>query len=259
MRAVYVLVRIPKTGSSSLTGVVRDSLPNARHFGMPHSPHPSDGRPWGERLRATRSRVRTLAERYRAVTFAQAWRHVEAHASDGDLISGHIRYGDPALPSFQLNYITLLRDPLGRALSNYNYCRLGYQKRNALRRGYVGGDVRAAGRYSFSGYISYLAERTRGDANVMWAFSIGDREVADPLDFLRANYFHFGVVEHFDLFAAGLGRKLGVQARPRKLNVTPQRVADALPAADKRLFERLFSRDIALYHAALAHLDRRDS
>jgi len=254
MPAVYVLVRIPKTGSSSLTAVVRDCLPEARHFPMPYSPHPSDARPRGERLRATRSRVRTLIGGYGALTFAQAWRYIDIHAGDGDLISGHVRYGDPVLPRFRLNYITLLRNPLAHALSIYNYSRLGYQKRNALRRTYVGGHLKAAGTYSFSGYLSYLDERTHGGANPMWAFAIGDRAVSDPLAFLETNYFHFGVVEHFDLFTAELGRKLRKQVRPRKLNVTPHREADALTTADKPLFERLFGRDIALYQAVLVHL-----
>jgi hypothetical protein len=195
-----------------------------------------------------------LAGRYRALTLAQAWRYIDAHASDGDLISGHIRYGDPALPSFRLDYITLLRDPVAHALSTYNYSRLGYQKRNALRRAYVRGHLKAAGTYSFSGYLSYLNERTRGDANLMWTFAIGDRAISDPLAFLQANYFHFGVLEHFDLFTAVLGRKFGVQVLPRKLNATRWKEADSLAAADKPLFERLFSKDIALYQAVLGHL-----
>jgi hypothetical protein len=41
---------------------------------------------------------------------------------------------------------------------------------------------------------------------------------------------------------------------PRKLNVTPRREAEALAEADKPMFERLFSRDIALYQAALTYL-----
>ena len=155
--AVYVLIRIPKAGSTSLLDMVRDGLPHARHFGMPDSPHPSDFRPIGERLRATRARIRTLVRGYRTLSFAQAWKYVEAHASNGDLISGHIRYGDPVLPSFRPRYITLFRHPLARVLSNYNYSRLGFQKRNALRRAYVGGRIKAAGTYSFSGYLSYIS------------------------------------------------------------------------------------------------------
>ena len=198
--------------------------------------------------------MRTLLRGCRALTFAQAWKYIDNHASDGDLISGHIRYGDPVLPTFRLNYITLLRDPVARVLSNYNYSRLGYQKRNALRRSYVGGHVRAAGTYSFSGYLSYLDESTGGDANIMWAFSFGDETVSDPLAFLQANYFHLGVLEHFDLFATDLGRKLGVQLLPRKSNITPQRTANALTMADRRLFERLFSRDIVLYEAVSCYV-----
>ena len=198
--------------------------------------------------------MRTLLRGCRALTFAQAWKYIDNHASDGDLISGHIRYGDPVLPTFRLNYITLLRDPVARVLSNDTGSRLGYQKRNALRRSYVGGHVRAAGTYSFSGYLSYLDESTGGDANIMWAFSFGTRRFPIRSPSCRQTTSTWAFSKHFDLFATDLGRKLGVQLLPRKSNITPQRTANALTMADRRLFERLFSRDIVLYEAVSSYV-----
>jgi hypothetical protein len=252
--AVYVLVRVPKAGSTSLLTMIRDGLPNAHQFGLPYLPGPADPLPLGERLRAARSRVRTLLRRYSALSMSQAWRYIDGHARDGDLVSGHIHYGDPVLPSLRLNYITLLREPLARALSEYNYIRSGYLKRNRLQRAYMHGRIRAAGTYSFPGYLAYLDEHTAGNANTMSAFALGPQPVSDPLAFLQTNYFHFGVLEHFDMFAAELSRKLGAAMQPRQANVTARREAHALSSADRPVFERIYGRDIALYDAVLAHL-----
>lgn len=252
--AVYVLVRIPKTGSTSCLSMMQKALPDARTFSLPKHDAAED-ESWSERPRAARNRVRNLFRDYGVLTFSKAWQYIDCHARDGDMVAGHIRYSDPVLPNLQLRYVTLLRDPLERTLSEYNYARVGYQKRNFAQRAYQFGRLGVAGTRSFSDYLSYLDEHTNGDANLLSAYTFGKQQPADPLGFLCANYFHFGVLERFALFAAGLSRKLGVTVHTEKKNVTPRREAHALNRVDRPLFERICSRDIALYEAVIAHLN----
>ena len=252
--SVYVFVRLPKTGGTSLSQMILDSRPGATLFGMPASPDPDNPPPPIERLRAARSRTRVLLRRYRTVSLAKAWKHVDAHARDGDLVFGHLRFGDPVLPNLHVNYFTLLREPLARILSDYNYSRHGIGERNVIQRAYVRGRLKAAVKYSFSGYLSYLDEHTLGNANVMAGFVYGREKPSDPLAFLRANYFHFGVLEQFERFTDELGRKMGATIATRRDNVTPRREATAISSADRPVFERICGRDIALYEATLAHL-----
>jgi len=251
---VYVYVRPPKTGGTSLSRMLIDSRPDARSYGMPPSADLHSRAPLGERLRHTRNRVRFLVRQYRTLSSVRAWQYINIHARDGDLVIGHLRYDDPVLPRLNLKYFTLLRNPLDRLLSQYNYSRMGFKKRNFVQRAYIGGPIKAAGKYSFSGYLSYLDDYTNGDASVMAHFVFGSERRADPSRFLEQSYFHFGVLEQFERFTYELGGKLGVTLKICKKNVTPLREATSLSAKDRPRFERIFARDIELYEAMLAKL-----
>ena len=248
-KKAFVLVRVPKSGSTSLQRVFASVCPHATIFDAPETSHTvSRGVTFYERLRNTRRRWRHFMGERGAWTEAGFWKAINRQAADGDIIAGHICYGEPQLPEFDLSYVTLLRDPRERILSNYNYDRVGYSKRSGLRRAYATGQLKASGG-TFLDYLHYLADADRRAIQPATLYVLGDegRAAADPFAFLRARYFHFGVVERMDLFATTLGDKLGRQAEAAWRNRTPERKHAALSAEEARMIEQIFPHDLELY------------
>jgi hypothetical protein len=249
---LYIVIRVPKSGSTSLANMLRAALPDARVFSMPTDPAAHAHMPALERLRLARNRARALWRNYRALSLDAAWRKIAAEARAGDIVTGHLRHGDARLPGHALRHITLVRDPLARLLSQYNYSREGFARRGALRRWYHQGQVQAAARHDFSGYLAWLEDHRDAYADQAARFVYGDATVNDPIAFLRAHYFHIGRVENLDAFRAGLAARLGTSVPARHDNTSARRDATALAAADRPRFERLCARDLALYEAVRA-------
>lgn len=248
-KTVSVLVRIPKSGSTTLRRMMVAAYPQARLFTVPETGATAAGRvtPY-EAFRNRRRRLKHFLG-YGAVSEAGMWRRIARDVGDGDIVTGHLRYGEPAIPDADLRYITLLRDPAARILSNYNYDRLGFQKRSPARQRYLTGQLQAAGR-SFLDYLHYMADAERRSVLPAVAYVTGDETPADPFDFLRERYFHWGVLERLDLFAAGLGEKTGREVAPEWGNRTPERERTELTTEERRLIERVFAQDIELYEKA---------
>jgi hypothetical protein len=182
----------------------------------------------------------------------QAWERIAQAAKDGDIVQGHIGYGDPQLPGFDLNYVTIIRDPVQRLISEYYYSRRGYQKRSMLRKLYNRGRLRAAGELNFSDYITYLHERKELYANRATRFITGERSCEHPGDFLAENYFHFGTLEHIDLYVSTLSEKLGSTVPMAHYNRSEDREEISLSALDESRLEELYSEDMKLHRAATA-------
>jgi hypothetical protein len=250
-KCAYVLVRVPKSGSTSLQRMVSSVLPDASVFDAPETARTvSRGVTFYERIRNARRRWRHFMGERGAWSEAGFWRAVNAQARDGDVVAGHICYGEPQLPDFELRYITLLRDPRERILSNYNYDRVGYLKRSALRRSYATGQLKASGG-SFLDYLHYLADADRRAIQPAVLYVQGDADPSmDPFEFLNSRYFHFGVLDRMDLFARGLGEKLGRPVEAEWKNRTPERKHEALSAEEARLIEQVFPQDLELYEKA---------
>jgi len=248
-RFVYVVIRVPKSGSTSLANMMRDGLRGATVYDMPTPAEAQYGRPLIEQFRFARNRLRMLRRLHGTYSMATAWRRIAEQARSGDVVTGHIRFGDADLPGLELKHITLVRDPVARVLSDYNYARLGFQKRHVVRRLYHRGPVMAAGLYDFSGYLAYLDERRGEYGDITARYVYGRASVSDPQAFIRTNYFHIGTTERLSLFLLGLGRKLGVPVAMRRDNITARQEVTAIAAADRPVFERVFGRDIAIYEA----------
>lgn len=250
-KTVSVLVRIPKSGSTTLRRMMVAAYPEARLFTVPETGATAAARvtPY-EAFRNRRRRLKHFLG-YGALTEAGMWKRIAADVRDDDIVTGHLRYGEPAIPQADLRYVTLLRDPAARILSNYNYDRLGFQKRSPARRRYLTGQLQAAGR-SFIDYLNYMADEERRSVLPAVAYVVGDEASADPFDFLRERYFHWGVLERLDLFASGLAEKTGREVPLEWGNRTPERERSELTTDERRLIERVFARDIELYEKARA-------
>jgi len=203
-----------------------------------------------ERMRKARNRVRMLRHEYGAFSTATAWQRINSRLQSGDVVTGHIRFGDPILPDVDLKYITLVREPVARVLSHYNYTRFGFNNRHFYQKLYHWGADRVAACRDFSGYLSWLDEHRAVFGDLITRYVCGNEQVEDPLAFLRANYFHIGTMENMDLFLRRLSEKLGVTMLMRHDNIMPQKEATFLRASDRPIFERVFARDIEVYEAA---------
>lgn len=249
-KSAYILVRVPKSGSTSLQRMAASVLPDARVFETPETAKTiSSGVTLYEQMRNRRRRWRHFMKAYGAWTEAGFWKGVNAEAADGDIVAGHLCYGEPQLPDFDLRYITLLRDPCERMLSSYNYDRVGFKRRRGWRRSLISGQLQASGK-TFEHYLNYVADPERRAVQPASMYVLGDENPTDDLAFLKDRYFHFGVLDQLDLFADGLGRKLGRVASAEWKNKTPKRRHEALSPAETRLIETIFARDVELYERA---------
>ncbi|MBC8170677.1 MAG: sulfotransferase family 2 domain-containing protein [Anaerolineae bacterium] len=150
-------------------------------------------------------------------------------------IMGHIRYGVHQLWSDPATYITLLRDPVERTISNYYYIqRHAHHARNAHYRGVS--------------LLEYAQKETRGERQTRWLVGFrpdgvgemyGDDHPlpADALEIakehLRTHFSVVGLVEEFDQTLLLLQKALGWQniyyarrnvneGRPRREQVPPE-------------------------------------
>jgi len=253
-KSAYVLVRVPKSGSTSLQSIAAAALPDARVFETPETRRTiSAGVTPYETFRSRRRRWRHFMKAYGAWTEAGFWKGVNGEAKDGDIVAGHLCYGEPQLPDFGLNYITLLRDPRERMLSSFNYDRVGFKRRPGWRRAMATGQLQASGR-TFEDYLNYIADPHRRAVQPATTYVLGDEDPADDLAFLTDRYFHFGVLDELDLFAKGLGEKLGAKASAEWKNKTPKRRHAELSKAEIRLIEKHFARDVEMYERARDHV-----
>ncbi len=249
---LFVIIRIPKSGSNTLRTIIGDALKDATTHSMPNPSKPDGGVSFLETLRVERGRIRRLWKRHNVLTEDQGWARIAQKARHGDIVRGHIGYGDPRIPGFEFDYITIIRDPVQRLMSEYYYSRRGFQKRSFLRKFYNRGRLRAAATYDFSDYIAYVHDRRDLYANRATRFITGSATCDDPGAFLVQNYFHFGTLEQIDSYVSSLSEKLGHPVGLVHYNKSHERKDIALSAADISRLEDLYSEDMKLHQAASA-------
>jgi hypothetical protein len=255
VRRVFVLVRVPKSGSTTLFWMMKSALPEASLYRMPKLMRSDEGPSRLEKWRESRGRVRRFWKLFRALSEEGAWRRLADRLNDGDIVSGHFAFGTPVLPGFRADYITLLRNPLDRLISEYHYARESFRRLGRIHRLYHGGAVRAAGHLCFGDYLSFLEEHRELFENIATRYVTGARSCDDPIGFLDRHYHHWGAVERLEMFAEGLSAKLGVPVQPRHERVTSNKPEITLSPSDRSRFERLFGEDLRMYEMALHRID----
>ena len=232
--------------------MVSEALPDSRFFGLPLlASDPGIGITRYDRLRRLRRTLKGFWKGYRTFREAVVWEKIARRAKDGDIISGHLRYGSPQLPGLDLQYITLLRNPIERLISDYHYSRHGYLKRSFLQRSYGKGVLRVAGTRSLSDYIHYIHAHRRAFGNPATSYIVGPNTGEDPFEFMRRNYFHFGVLEEMECFSTQLAQKLQRPVAATWSNKTRRTADHRLSPNDMVLLEELLDRDIPLYQKTL--------
>lgn len=253
---LYVLIRVRKSGSQSLVKIMQDAYPGSRLHPMPHDPPTADlGVGVKEDVRLARRQRKRLRKLFKTTSYPEAWKRLNQTAKSGDIVGGHFPYGRPNLPDFELRYITIMRQPLERLYSEYRYCRQSYEQRPWWRQLYSSARIQVAEKGSFSDYIDYLDEQGDRFTNPLVAYiTAGDRELA-PYEFLRKHYYHYGVIERVEEFAACFSELTGREVPAAWQNKTKDAGAIADEDYDDAKVQRLIGEDLKLYDAVLAEVE----
>jgi hypothetical protein len=248
MDFVCVCIRVPKCGSSSLHYALSAAFAERRTFFLPDSLN-LDGRySWIQRQRFARARRGGLLSHYGDPRLSNALAVINGEAEPGDLVlGGHfdLAFARQALAA-PVRAITLLRDPVARCVSEYNYSRQNHLARNVFRRLDSKIQPKIAAKYGLTGYLDYLLERREAYGDLACRYLAWDG--AEPLGgYFDRHVFHAGVLEDSTTFAAGLSDKLGRAVVLPWANSTVERAALSADAEARRRIEQLYPRDFELY------------
>ncbi len=244
---LLLCVRVPKSGSSSLMRGLAGAFAGRKIFYLPNTLDPDSKVSRLQKLRFLRARFQNLHRHYRTVSMQSVWARINREATPGDLLmGGHADFRTTRAHIAQpLKIITLLREPLARARSEYDYMRRGQLHKAPLRRFDSSVLHKAAGRHDFDSYLDYLFDRRHiyGDIACQYLGWTGEEKVSD---FFARHVFHCGVLERSKEFAEALATKLGSPFSLPHENREPSSRPDFTPSQGNKL-EQIYPHDMELY------------
>ncbi len=256
MDFVAVSVRVPKSGSSSLSRILADAFAGARIFYLYNTLDPDSTISALQRWRYRRSLTRNLRRRYRTRDLAKVYAKISTEAANGDLIDGgHIDFATVrARVNRPLKMITLLRDPVERVRSEYNYARQAMGTKNIFNRFDAGVMPKIASRNDFSGFLDFLFEHREAYGNLASRY-IGWNGKEDLAGYFARNVFHAGVLEDSERFAADLSKKIGKPLTFPQINRVKTPTATEITKSQRSRIEQIYPLDFTLYEWVQANKD----
>lgn len=246
-------VRVPKSGSTSLSRMLETAFEGRTRFYLPDTLRREAALSRWQAFRLKRSQTQNLMKRVGVASLPAALARIDQQARGGELIlGGHsdqatVRDGLAA----PVRFITLLRDPAARALSDYNYARAGFLKKKPWQRFDAHILAKMAARYDFAGFLDFQLDHREAFEDIACAF-VGWEAGADLKDYLAANLWDWGVLEKADALAARIGERVGRPVAFGRHNATGRLEKAEVSAAERSRIDRLYSRDHQLYAAAEA-------
>lgn len=247
---LFLCVRVPKSGSQSLMQGLTAAFADNHIFYVPNTLDPDSQVSSLQRLRFFRARYQNLSRHYGTVSMRAVWVRIEREARAGDLLmGGHVDFRTASANIRRpLRIITLLREPIARARSEYDYMRRGYQRKAPLNRFDASVLHKRAGRLDFDSFLDFLFAHRAIYGDIASQF-LGWSGADNVSEFFARNVFHCGVLERGGDFARGLTEKLGRPfALPAENRTTGER--PAISARQRSLLEQIYARDIELYNWA---------
>jgi len=245
--SLFLCVRVPKSGSLSLVRGLESAFAGRRIFYVPNTLDPDSQVSRLQRLRFLRARFQNLLRHYGTVSMRVVWRRIERDAEAGDLLmGGHIDFRTAnAHVARPLKTITLLREPIARARSEYDYMRHGYARKPRFNRFDASVLHKKAGRLDFDAYLDFLYAYRHVYGDIA-SLLIGWDGTEDLAQFFDRNVFHCGVLEQSDHFARSLSEKLRrhftLPMENRTFGERPE-----ITARQRALLEQIYARDLTLY------------
>jgi hypothetical protein len=252
-QGLFLCVRVPKSGSASLMHGLEQAFARQQIFYLPNTLDLDGQVSQLQRLRFWRARFQNLFRHYRTLSMRAAFERITRGAAPGDLImGGHIDFRTAqAAIGRPLKIITLLREPVARAQSEYDYLRRNYLGKPRLNRFDASILHKAAGRYDFDSFLDFLAahQHVYGDIACRYVGWDGQEQLAG---FFARYIFHGGVLERSDEFARDVAEKLG---RPFSLPHENRDTTERSPVTgtQRAKLERIYARDILLHEWARTH------
>jgi hypothetical protein len=252
--ALIVVIRTPKSASSSLAAIVEEALPSARRYMLPNTLDIEGSISALQQLRHIRHAARINYRWYRLLWLEQVFDRINIEANAGDLLTGgHIDFDTCRRKlTSTVKFVTLVRNPIDRSLSEYAYARSGHNRKNSLARWDSSLIAKAAARYTFEGYIDFLTDHRAAFGDIACRY-VGLRAGEDIAAHFAAHAFHFGTVDRLSAFVRGLSEKTGNEVHLRHLNPTVAPAHVTLRQAEYRKIEKLYAGDFALYDWCRAH------
>jgi hypothetical protein len=251
MEALFLCIRVPKSGSASLMRGLAAAFADRRIFYLPDTLN-LDGRLSRlQNLRYLRSRSQNLFRHYRTFNIARVYRRIAYEGRLGDLISGgHIDFRTAQENiARDLRSIAMLRDPVARVASEYRYLRRGYFRKSIFNRFDAGILHRAAGRHDFDGFLDFLHDHREIYGDVASQYMGWDGAEELPAFFART-IFHCGVLEESERFARELSARLGRAFTLPHDNRTEGAREEPVSAVQRTRIEQIYARDMTLYEWA---------
>ena len=225
-----------------------DAYPDSQHFqfDLPRKLGESDS--FLEKIRVSKNYKRSLFKRYGCLSEECVWEKINASLKPNDIISGHIKIDEIKTNKYENRLVTLIRNPMDRIISEYNYTRLGYLKRNKFQKLYHRNKLMAAGKYDLEGYLSFMNDHDDEYGRFMKNYILGkDFSGGNELDFMLENYFSFGTVEKIEKFIGDFKNKTGITLTQQNQNITKQKKVNTLSPKEVALIEKICGEDIDLY------------
>jgi hypothetical protein len=251
--ALIVVIRTPKSASSSLAAIVSQAFSGSRAHMLPNTLDIEGAISALQHLRHIRHAARVNYRWHRLLRLGQVFERINREANPGDVLTGgHIDF-DTCRNNLvrPVKFITLVRNPIGRSQSEYAYARAGHRRKHSLSKFDASLVAKAAARYSFEGYIDFLTDHRAAFGDIACRY-VGLRTGENIAAHFAAHAYHFGTVDNLPAFARGLAVKSGQPVEERHLNPTTAARINLTPG-ERRKIERLYAGDFELYNWCRAH------
>jgi hypothetical protein len=225
---------------------MKEALPDREFVIFPNPSRHDRGFSLIEYLRSLRKFSRRALTTHGVLTKGKVWERIHRLSREkGIIVSGHIPFDEIPQPEL-FRLVTLIRHPVARLVSEYKWKQHGFNKRGPIRKLYHRGRNYYASK-SLSEYVDFLADHAELYSNMTTRFVTGATDHPDPLSFLVNNYWHYGLIEHADIFARELSEKSRTPCTMPHSNLSPLK-SDV--TATSRIIEKFMSfnqKDFELY------------
>ncbi len=246
MKTIYEIIRIPKSGSTSLEAALTKALGPKRTWKIPGAIGPDSQVSIIEKIRALRKTHRRMYKSYKTIRASRMWNIINRESVDGDILAGHLSINEFLITNAKIKRITFLREPVAQFISGYRWLQAGYSKRGLLRSIYHSGRLYASSR-SLDYYIDFLLDHAPLFSNPATRFITGSPEHQDSYRHLKMNFWLWGLLEHISEFCAKFEIETGLPLIFPHLN---KNAIDRMPDVSGKQLDRIsqiISSDLVLY------------